>query len=135
MKTISVKYVGDLRTEATHLRSGEVMYTDAPVDNNGKGESFSPTDLIATATLTCMFTMMGITSRNHELDPGEISGEVLKVMGTGPRRVTALDIEIRMDGHNLNDSGKKLVEAAALSCPVVRSIHPDIQLTVKFEYN
>lgn len=134
MKTISVRYQGNLRTEATHLKSGNAFITDAPTDNQGKGESFSPTDLIATATLTCMFTMMGITSRNHGLQPGEISGEVLKVMASGPRRVSALDIEIRMEGHNLDDRGKQLVEAAALSCPVVRSIHPDIQLTVKFDY-
>lgn len=134
MKTISARYQGDLRTEATHLKSGNTFITDAPTDNQGKGESFSPTDLIATATLTCMFTMMGITSRNHGLEPGGISGEVLKVMASGPRRVSALDIVIRMEGHNLDAKGKQLVEAAALSCPVVRSIHPDIQLMVKFDY-
>ncbi len=134
MKTISVEYLGGLRTKATHLRSGNTLITDAPVDNNGKGESFSPTDLVATASLTCMFTIMGITARNHDLEYGNLSGEVLKVMESGPRRVSALQVEIAMTGHNLNDYGKKLMETAALSCPVVKSIHPDIQLTVKFRY-
>lgn len=134
MKTIRVRYQGDLRTEATHLKSGNAFITDAPTDNEGKGESFSPTDLVATAALTCMFTIMGITARNHGLQPGEITGEILKNMTSGPRRIASLDVDIQLTGHDLDDKGKKLMEAAALSCPVVRSIHPDIQLTVSFDY-
>lgn len=134
MTTIRVRYHGDLRTEATHVQSGTTFLTDAPTDNHGKGESFSPTDLIATAVLTCMFTMMGITARNHSLSPGNISGEIHKTMANSPRRVSALEMEIKLQGHYLDDNGKKLLEAAALSCPVTRSIHPDIQLIVKFTY-
>lgn len=134
MNTISVRYQGDLRTEATHLQSGTSFLTDAPTDNQGKGESFSPTDLIATAVLSCMFTMIGITARNHNLNLGMVSGEVLKTMANKPRRISALEMEITIQGHYLNDSGKKLIEAAALSCPATRSIHPDIQLMIKFMY-
>lgn len=134
MTTIRVRYQGDLRTEATCIQSGISFLTDASIDSQGKGESFSPTDLIATAVLSSMFTNMGLTARNHGLNPGEISGEIRKTMDNDPRKVSGLDMEINMMGHYLNDSEKKLLEAAALSCPATRSIHPDIQLIVKFTY-
>ncbi len=134
MKTASVQYQGDLRIQATHDRSGQTLTTDAPVDNQGKGESFSPTDLLATATLTCMITIMGITANTHSLNMGEVSGSVVKHMASNPRRVSALDLEIAFRGHGLNEKGRKILEAAALACPVARSIHPDIQLVVKFDY-
>ncbi len=134
MKTASVTYQGDLRTQAIHIRSGSSFSTDAPVDNQGKGEAFSPTDLLAVAALTCMITTMGIAARTHELDFGELSGEVTKVMASNPRRVSALEIELRMVGHQLSPKGKKIVEGAALYCPVTQSIHPEIQLTLSFLY-
>lgn len=134
MKTASVQYQGDLRILATHDRSGKTLLTDAPVDNHGKGEAFSPTDLLATATLTCMISIMGITANTHGLNMGDVSGSVVKHMASNPRRVSALDLEIILRGHSLDEKGRKMLEAAALACPVARSIHPDIQLVVKFEY-
>lgn len=134
MNTAKVIYKGGLRTEATHLRSGNTLMTDAPVDNNGKGEAFSPTDLVATAALTCMMTVMGISAEKNDFSMGEVEGEVKKVMAANPRRISALHIELSFSNHNLNDTEKGLLETAALSCPVTRSLHPDIMVNVKFNY-
>lgn len=135
MKTIEAIYRGDLRVETTHVRSGNTMITDAPVDNHGKGESFSPTDLLAASTLTCMMTMMGIIARNRELQLGELSGSIKKIMAEGPRRVAALEVELHIAHHHLSDADKTLLENTALACPVTRSLHPDVQLTLKFSYD
>ena len=135
MKTARIRYEGNLRTTAEHIRSGRSFITDAPIDNNGKGEAFSPTDLIATATLTCMITVMGIHANRNDLMMGDVDGEVLKVMASAPRRVAELHIEINFSNHNLSDSDKSILEKIALSCPVVNSIHPDIMVNVKFSYN
>ena len=135
MKTAHVTYKGGLHTSATHLRSGQVIETDAPVDNQGKGEAFSPTDLVATATLTCMITTMGIIAGKNDLRMGEVEGEVEKTMASNPRRVSALYIELRFKGHNLADSDKALLENTALGCPVAQSLHPDIMVNVKFSYD
>lgn len=127
-------YLGDRKTEATHTQSGSSFLTDQSTDTEDYGESFSPTDLISTAVLTSMFTRIGSTASTHDLLPGNISGEIHTTIKENPVRVSALDMEIRMQGHYLDDAGKKLLEAAALSCPASRSIHPDIQLVVKFTY-
>lgn len=134
MTTISARYQGDLKSKAIHTLSGSSLQTDEPSETQGKETSFSPTDLIATAVLTSMFTVMGRTAHNHSLSPGHISGKIMKTMAENPTRVSALEMEIKLQGHYLDDMGKKLLEAAALSCPVIRSIHPDIQLIVKFAY-
>lgn len=134
MNTASVIYQGELRTEAEHLRSGNVLTTDAPVDNNGKGEAFSPTDLVATAAVSCMITMMGIKSRSADIDMGAVSGHVKKVMVSAPRRIGELIIELNFSQHNLSDSDKTILEAVALSCPVTRSLHPEIVINIKFNY-
>lgn len=134
MTNISVRYQGDLKTEVTDTRSGASFLTDESADADNYGKSFSPTDLIATAVLTSMFTRIGSTASTHDLLPGNISGEIHTTIKDNPLRVSALDMEIKMQGHYLNDTGKKLLEAAALSCPAARSIHPDIQLVVKFTY-
>ncbi|MCI4667012.1 MAG: OsmC family protein [Bacteroidia bacterium] len=135
MNTTKVVYKGNLRTEATHIKSGDTLLTDAPIDNNGKGEAFSPTDLVATAALTCMITIMGISAEKNDFSMGEVSGEVKKVMTSGPRRIAELHIELDFQNHNLNETEKGLLEAAALSCPVTRSIHPEIMVNVKFNYS
>ena len=134
MKTARVTYQGELRTQAEHLASGQTLFTDAPVDNHGKGESFSPTDLVATATLTCMITMMGITAQKNDIQMGQVEGEVEKVMTEGPRRISALHLTLHFTEHNLSDTDKTLLENAALSCPVTRSLHPEIMINVKFAY-
>lgn len=134
MHTAKVTYQGELRTEAEHLRSGNVIHTDAPVDNNGKGEAFSPTDLVATAALTCMITMMGIKARKSDINMGEVSGSVKKIMVPAPRRIGELVIELNFEQHNLSDTEKTLLEAVALSCPVTRSLHPEVAINIKFNY-
>lgn len=135
MPTAKVSYLGELRTEATHIRSGSALITDAPLDNHGRGEAFSPTDMVAAATLSCMLTMMGITANKNDLEMGEVSGTVDKVMTAAPRAIGALHIEIRFASQNLTDTDKTLLENAALSCPVSRSLHPNIMINVKFVYN
>jgi uncharacterized OsmC-like protein len=134
MKTARVVYEGDLRTRATHLRSGDVLLTDAPPDNEGKGEAFSPTDLVAAAALTCMITTMGIFARRKDLELGQVSGEVEKVMADNPRRISALNIELVFEGQSFDPKEKAMLENVAMSCPVTRSIHPDIVINLSFSY-
>ena len=135
MPTSTIQYLGELRTEATHERSGEQIVTDAPIDNRGKGEAFSPTDLVATALVSCMFTMMGIKARDREWDMGELSGEVEKNMADAPRRIAALNVVLRFKNHDLSATEKKVLENVAMTCPVAQSLHPDLRMQVRFEYN
>lgn len=135
MKTVRVSYLGNLRSQSTHIHSSEELITDAPVDNNGKGEAFSPTDLVTTATITCMLTTMGIVAEKNSIQMGDVEGDIEKIMGIGPRRIIALNTELIFRNHNLNESDKTLLENAALNCPVVKSIHPDIVINVKFNYD
>jgi putative redox protein len=134
MDTAKIEYRGDLRTEVTHLKSGQQLLTDAPTDNHGLGESISPTDMVAAATVSCMMTIMGITARKNDMALGNVAGTVEKTMAAGPRRIIALRIELKLADHQLSDAEKARLETAALSCPVVRSLHPDIAVNVKFTY-
>ncbi|MEL6698713.1 MAG: OsmC family protein [Bacteroidota bacterium] len=134
MPKITASYKGELRTTAEHIKSGDTLITDAPTDNNGKGEAFSPTDLVATGALTCMITMMGIIARKNDIQMGDVDGEVEKIMSSLPRRISHLNILLNFANHNLNDTEKTLLESTALSCPVTRSLHPDIIVNVKFNY-
>lgn len=132
--TATVSYLGELRTEATHLRSGNVIITDAPVDNHGKGEAFSPTDLLATSLVACEISIMGIVANKHAIDMGKVSGTVEKIMAENPRRVSILNIVLTFEGGNLSDKEKIILEHAAETCPVAKSLHPDIQVNVQFVY-
>ncbi|KXK40226.1 MAG: OsmC family protein [Bacteroidetes bacterium OLB9] len=105
--TSTILYLGDLRTECTHLRSGQTIITDAPVDNNGKGEAFSPTDLAATALGTCMVTIMGIAARNHGLNIDGTKVEITKHMAADPRRIAAVDVHITMPETHYSSKDKK----------------------------
>ncbi|MEM6343116.1 MAG: OsmC family protein [Bacteroidota bacterium] len=134
MVKIKATYDGHLRTTATHIPSSNTLFTDAPTDNHGKGEAFSPTDLIATSTLTCMMTSMGIVAQNNDIAMGKLSGEIEKMMTPAPRRIARLQVELVFEGHNLSDTDKGLLENAALSCPVTRSLHPDVIVNLKFRY-
>ncbi|MEM7035799.1 MAG: OsmC family protein [Bacteroidota bacterium] len=134
MNTANIEYQGALRTEATHLRSGNSLITDAPTDNHGKGETFSPTDLLATSLVSCMITVMGISADKKGIDLGEVSGTVKKIMADNPRRVAVLQVEIHFRNRQLSGSEKTLLENIALNCPVARSIHPDVSQQVKFVY-
>ena len=134
MPDIKIKYDGNLRTTATHLKSGSVIPTDAPTDNKGKGENFSPTDLFATALGSCMLTIMGITADAHgfKIDGSKI--KINKVMGRSPRRVAHIKVVIDING-DLTDKQKQLLIKAAHHCPVSKSIHEDIKEEVIFNFN
>ncbi len=125
--TAKVTYKGQLRTEALHLRSGNIIHTDAPVDNNGKGEAFSPTDLAATSLASCILTIMGIAAERSEIDIQGASAEVTKVMSSNPRRIAQILIDIHMPNNTYSDKDRKLLEKAAHHCPVGLSLHPETE--------
>ena len=120
--TSKVVYQGGLRTEATHLRSGNKIHTDAPVDNEGKGEAFSPTDLAATSLASCIMTIMGIAAQRKDLNIEGASADVTKVMGADPRRIARIEITIKMPTNDYSVADKKVLEAAAHNCPVALSL-------------
>ena len=131
--TSEIIYKGALRTEAKHLQSNTIIETDAPTDNQGKGERFSPTDLMATSLGSCMLTIMGIKARdmNVSLDGTEVT--IHKKMKSEPRRVGGIDVKFNFPAHlNLDGKTKTIFERAAITCPVAKSIHPDIELNVDF---
>ena len=122
MATAKVTYTGDLGTEAVHLKSGTKIITDAPVDNNGLGRSFSPTDLVATALGSCILTIMGIKARDKDIDIVGATVDINKIMGSGPRRIEIIEVEIIMPANGYTDKERKLLEAAAHHCPVGNSL-------------
>lgn len=126
--TAKTTYIGELRTEAIHLKSGTQMLTDAPVDNQGKGESFSPTDMVATALGSCMLTIMGIKARDKNIDIEGAQVEVLKTMASNPRRISRLDIKMTMPKKSYSDKDKKILELATKACPVGNSLHSDVEV-------
>jgi uncharacterized OsmC-like protein len=134
METSNVIYLGELRTQATHLRSGEMITTDAPPDNEGKGEYFSPTDLAATSLGSCMLTVAGIAARVHGFIIDGTRASVTKVMAANPRRISEIRIELFFPDIQYTPKQKKIIEAAALTCPVQMSLHPDIRREVKFHF-
>lgn len=130
--TSTVVYNGELRTTCTHLRSGNSFETDAPVDNNGRGERFSPTDLMATSLATCMITVMGIKARTIGFDLTGIKIEVLKIMKADPRRVGGIELTFHIP-HELEDLDEKttsILKNTGITCPVQLSIHPDIEVKI-----
>ncbi len=131
--TSEIKYLGDLRTEAIHLKSGEKIITDPPIDNQGKGEAFSPTDLLATSLGNCMLTIMGIAARTHGIDITGTTCSINKIMAAEPRRVSEIEAIINLP-KNYEDKEKKILEHAALTCPVYYSLHPDLKKTISFNY-
>ncbi len=132
MYTTSVIYHGELHTEAKHLRSGDQLQTDAPVDNQGKGEAFSPTDLVATALGTCILTIMGIKARDKGIDMEGAETHVTKTMGSNPRRIVRLDVLVKMPAKDYTEAEKKILEKAAHHCPVKNSLHPDLEENIEF---
>lgn len=133
--TAEIIYQGELRTTATHLQSGSVIETDAPTDNQGKGERFSPTDLLATALGSCMMTIMGIKARDMQISLTCMKVSVQKNMLADPRRVGSVDLLFSFPETLLVDEKqKKILENAALACPVAKSIHPDLQVNAKFNW-
>ncbi len=134
--TSKVIYKGDLRTAATHLKSDTIIETDAPTDNQGKGERFSPTDLVATALASCMATIMGIYARTHELSIDGAYMEVEKIMTPPPRKIGEIKVDLFFPIENKYSTKQKTaLEHAALTCPVYLSLHPDIKKTVVFHWD
>ncbi|MEI6677726.1 MAG: OsmC family protein [Mariniphaga sp.] len=134
MATSRTVYLGDLRTENEHIRSGKTLITDAPVDNQGKGEAFSPTDLVATALSDCMMTIMGIKARDKGLDLAGTIIETTKIMSDEPRRIGEIIVEITFPGNDFSDKDKAILEAVTKTCPVALSLHPNVKQTVKFNW-
>ena len=135
MTTVESVYTGELRTRATHVRSGQIIETDAPPDNQGKGEAFSPTDLLAAALGSCMLTLMGIKARNHDFNVDGTHVSITKTMASDPRRVSKIEIIFRMPAEVYTHAQKRLLEHAARNCPVAKSIHPDITQEITFHYH
>jgi len=131
MATIQATYLSDLRTEATHLQSGTKILTDAPTDNQGKGEAFSPTDLLAESLASCMLTTMAIAARTHSINIDGTKCEVTKVMAPNPRRVAEVVVSLQFP-ERYDDKQKKILEIAAHGCPVAISLHPDLKKTIDF---
>ena len=133
--TANIVYKGELRTTATHNPSGTVIETDAPKDNNGRGEKFSPTDLVATALGSCMMTIMGIAARDKRLPLDGTLISIEKIMGANPRRIVEVKVIIDFPkGSLIAADDKAHLERVALNCPVAKSIHPDIKQTVTFNW-
>lgn len=135
METIRTIYLGELRTEALHVKSGEKIITDAPTDNQGKGEAFSPTDLLSASLGSCMMTLMGIAARTHSIPMEGISCKITKIMAANPRRVSEIVVEFDMGSNHYNDKQKNILDIAARTCPVALSLHPDLKQTLSFVYH
>ena len=131
MVRIEAVYDGNLRCSATHVPSGQTLVTDAPVDNMGKGQSFSPTDLLATSMLNCMMTIIAIAADSRELDISGMSGSVEKHMASGPRRVSKLEVEISLPT-DLNSEDRAWLIKRGLACPVHKSVSQEMEVEVKF---
>ena len=130
---IEITYEGNLRTRANHLASGSEILTDAPIDNQGKGEKFSPTDLVATALGSCMLTIMGITANVQNIDISGTKVKVEKTMSKDPRKIARINIEI-IFGTIISDKHKTILERAALNCPVNKSLSSEVKKNLEFLY-
>jgi putative redox protein len=134
MVSIQVEYQGELHCKATHGPSGAELSTDAPTDNQGRGESFSPTDLVATALGSCMLTIMGIAARTQKIDISGATASVEKEMTAAlPRRIARLTVRIHVP-HVLSQADKEKLERAAHTCPVHKSLHPDVEIPIEFTW-
>ncbi len=131
--TSKVNYLGDLRTSAVHIASNNNIITDAPIDNQGKGEAFSPTDTVATALASCLLTIMGIKARDLNIDISKTTAEVAKIMASNPRRISEIQITVNFT-KSYDQRVKKILEKAALACPVSNSLHPDLKQNILFNW-
>lgn len=134
MHTIETIYTGELRTEATHLKSGNQLVTDAPTDNNGRGEYFSPTDLVATALGSCMMTIIGISARNLGFNIDGSTMKITKIMADNPRRIGEIVVELEFPPNNYTDPQKRTIEHITRNCPVALSLHPAVKQTIQINY-
>ncbi len=130
--TSKVTYLGDLRTTSVHLQSGTQIVSDAPTDNQGRGEAFSPTDTVANALATCMFTIMGIKARDMQIDLSGATADVTKHMKSDPRMIQKVEVVFSLPA--LDEKSRTILERSALTCPVYLSLHPDIVKDVRFNW-
>ena len=134
MATSNGKYLGELRTENLHIASGQAFITDAPIDNNGKGEAFSPTDTVCAALSSCMMTLMGIYANRETIDLHGLTSTVTKHMASEPRRISKIEIDFNWPNPKASDHQIELLKRTALTCPVAKSLHPDIEQIVSFNF-
>ena len=134
METVKTIYLGELRTNATHVRSGNTLITDAPVDNKGKGEAFSPTDLLATSLGSCMMTIIGIAARTHGFDVDGTVIRITKIMADNPRRVGEVIVEFDFPQKIYSEKEKAIIHHSAKTCPVALSLHPDLRQTIVMNF-
>jgi uncharacterized OsmC-like protein len=134
MSTATVIYDGELSTTANHSKSGSKIQTDAPVDNNGLGRTFSPTDLLATALASCMITIMGMRANDGNMNINGTRADVKKIMASDPRRVSEVQVQLTIADRGLSDVQKKVLEKAARTCPVALSLSPQLTQSVSFTY-
>lgn len=133
MATSKVTYTGNLRTTCEHLASGDTFITDAPLDNNGLGQAFSPTDTVATGLASCMLTMMGIKANGLKVDLKNTLAEVTKHMAADPRRISKIEVALSLPAH-VSERDRKVLEHTARTCPVLFSLHPDIEKAIDFNW-
>lgn len=133
MSTSKVTYLGNLRTENEHLKSGNKYITDAPTDNNGKGEAFSPTDTVATALANCMITVMGIKARDMGVNMDGTTADVTKIMAANPRRISRIEIILDFPA-GIDEKSRTILEKTGRACPVLQSLHPDIEKAIEFNW-
>jgi uncharacterized OsmC-like protein len=130
--TSKVVYLGDLRTECTHIQSGTKIITDAPLDNQGKGEAFSPTDLLVTSLASCMMTIIGIYCKNHGINFDSCTAEIQKIMVVNPRKVEKIIVHMDFTGNNWDSSTLEKVIIAGKTCPVAKTIEDSVQIEFNF---
>jgi len=131
--TSKVTYTGNLRTKSEHLRSGDSFITDAPIDNNGLGQAFSPTDTVATGLASCMITMMGIKANGLEVDLTNSTADVTKHMEANPRRISKIEVKLSLPS-NVSEKNRKILEHTANTCPVLYSLHADIVKEIAYHW-
>ncbi len=134
MPTISAIYTGSLRTQSVHVKSGNTIITDAPTDNNGRGEAFSPTDLVCSALSSCMITIMGILANREGIELTGLTSEVTKIMAENPRKIKEIQIVFSHPSLNVTDTQKEKLKRAALTCPVALSLSDSVVQTVSFNF-
>lgn len=136
MATIETNYLGDLRTEAKHVQSQTKIITDAPLDNQGKGEAFSPTDLLASSLTSCMLTIMGISARTHHINLEGVRADTTKIMQSNPRKIAEIHVQFYFPRESTyTDQEKRMLQKAAETCPVYLSLHPDIKKLIVFNWS
>ncbi len=134
MTTSKIKYLGNLRTEAVHLKSNSTIITDAPTDNNGKGEAFSPTDTVATALASCMITIMGIQANTSNFELKFVEADITKVMSATPRKISEVIVNFNFGDVDYSEKEQTIIKNAAKTCPVALSLNPDIKQTISFKF-